>query len=80
MWVEGDVISLESELEIVASDELAFLVKKAEKTNDLTLIEELRSYWGGESWESIQAKLKVEGSTWYVWWFDAVKNFLTRHI
>ncbi len=32
----------------------------------------IQALWDDESWDSIQRKYAVEGSTWYVWWMDGV--------
>jgi hypothetical protein len=36
----------------------------------------LRRLWDGESWKSIKEKLMTEGSVWYVWWMDGVRQHL----
>ena len=36
----------------------------------------LRKLWNNESWNSIKQKLKTEGSIWYVWYMDGVRQHL----
>ncbi len=35
----------------------------------------IRQLWDGEEWDSIVAKVNVEGSAWYVWWMDGVRTY-----
>ena len=46
------------------------------KTGDPNAIDSIRSLWNDESWESIQAKLLEEASTWRVWWMDGVRRYI----
>lgn len=71
----GDVISLESEDEDIASLALSAMVDRASKGNK-TAQAYVSRLWGGESWPSIKKKANVEGSTWYVWWMDGVRAHL----
>jgi len=38
----------------------------------------LRKLWDGESWQDIKRKLLTEGSVWYVWWMDGVRQHLSN--
>jgi hypothetical protein len=73
--VLGDVWSLESSDEALASELLTDVVGDAlggsRKAQNY-----LRKLWDGEPWPSIKKKLKAEGSTWYVWWMDGVRQHL----
>jgi hypothetical protein len=47
------------------------------KDQDAQSIEAIRDLWDGESWESIQAKLMTEASTWHVWWMDGLRKYIS---
>jgi hypothetical protein len=73
----GDVWTLESENEEVASQMLSQIAQKAIE-GDTANQQYLTTLWDGERWESIQKKLMAEGSTWYVWWMDGVRRFASQ--
>jgi len=72
-----DVWKLESNDEEFASDMLSQIANEAMK-GDVSQQQYLSNLWDGESWESIQKKLQAEGSTWYVWWMDGVRKFMSQ--
>lgn len=72
------IIQLESEAELVASEELGRLIETAIASNDEGLIRYIRSLWDGESWESIVRKSNERGSVWYVWQMDGVRAMMAR--
>jgi hypothetical protein len=47
------------------------------KSQDPKHIESIRSLWDNEPWDSIQAKLSTEASTWHVWWMDGVRRYIS---
>ena len=76
-----DVIILESSDEEFASEDLNILVdnifdKRGSFGNRMLIIKYLRSLWDNESWQSIKKKLLTEGSIWYVWYMDGVRQHL----
>ncbi len=82
------IIKLETKEEDAASHLLSQLLEEAIETHDPNLIRRLRRLWRhdingrsskhGERWASIKHKASVEGSTWYVWWMEGVRNFMKR--
>ena len=72
----SDVWDFASHAEDVASHVLSQDVALARETGDVKLIDELRAYFDGEQWASIQSKIDVEGSMWVVWWMDAVYRLM----
>ena len=70
-----DVWTLEEPCEEVASNDLSYLADLALSGRRRTQ-NYLRTLWDGESWESIKAKLETEGSLWYIWWMDGVRQHL----
>jgi hypothetical protein len=72
------VWSFESEAEETASYILSQDIELAQTTEAPELIDEIRSYFEDESWESIQKKLSVECSVWYVWWMAGVQRFMQK--
>ena len=69
------VWALESTGEEVASTDLCYITEQA-LAGDANLQDYLSELWDGESWESITDKLETEGSVWYVWWVDGVRQHL----
>lgn len=69
-----DIWQLETENEIAASDDLSRIVDFAiaghRKSQNY-----LKKLWD-EKWLSIKKKLLTEGSVWYVWWMDGVRQHL----
>lgn len=72
----SSVIKLETSEEEVASYHLANLIQKAIDTDDQRLVIYIRRLWDNESWDSIQCKFRTEGSAWYVWWMDGVREYI----
>jgi hypothetical protein len=42
---------------------------------DSTAAQTIRELWDNEAWDSILDKLRIEGSTWLVWWMDGVRKY-----
>lgn len=74
---QGDVWQLESKDEEFASQMLSQIVDKALE-GDETQQKFLSELWDGEGWDSVKAKVLTEGSTWYVWWMDGVRKFMSQ--
>lgn len=70
------VWKLETPDEDFASDDLNFIIDKAFKFSGVSERAYLRRLWDGESWKSIKDKLMTEGSVWYVWYMDGVRQHL----
>ena len=70
-----DVWTLETPDEEAAANDLNWFVEEAFR-GSRRAINYLRKLWGNESWQSIKAKLQAEGSDWYVWWMDGVRQHL----
>ena len=73
-----DVWTLESQDEEFASDDLSCIVDRAFKFSGVSERAYLRCLWDGEDWQAIKDKLMTEGSTWYVWYIDGVRQHLTN--
>lgn len=71
-----DVWTLETENEEFVSDDLNRIIDRAMEFRGTSARAYLRKLWDGESWQSIKAKLMVEGSTWYVWYMDGVRRHM----
>lgn len=71
-----EVWKLETPEEDVASEELSITANRAIEGNTAEQ-EYLQKLWG-ESWDSIKKKLEAEGSTWYVWWMDGVREYMKQ--
>lgn len=69
-----DVWTLETPTEEIASDSLNSIAEQA-YNSDRKSQNYLKKLWN-KSWQSIKAKLEVEGSAWYVWWMDGVRQHL----
>lgn len=70
----GDVWTLETPLEEQASASLSAISETAlagHKKNQKYLEKVFE-----EKWKHIKSKLQAEGSTWYVWWMDGVRNHI----
>ena len=81
---KGNVLKLETLEEDVYSAALNMIADDAMdgNTNAQGILSDI---WDGESWESIKKKLEVEGSAWYaegsvwyVWWMDGVRELMRR--
>ena len=67
---------LETPDEDFASDDLNMIIDEAMRFRGVSERTYLRRLWDGESWKSIKAKLMTEGSAWYVWYMDGVRQHL----
>jgi hypothetical protein len=72
------IINLESPGEEACSHLLSCWIQETMQSKDPNEKRKIRRLWGNEKWESIMRKIKVEGSTWYVWWMDGVRAFMAR--
>lgn len=72
-----DVWELNTLSEESASNDLDWFVEEAFRGNRKA-INYLKKLWKSESWKSIKVKLEAEGSTWYVWWMDGVRQHLAN--
>lgn len=72
-----DVWTLETPTEMEASDDLQTIIEFA-LAHNRRAIRYLRKLWGGETWEAIKDKVGTEGSVWYVWWMDGVRQHLVN--
>lgn len=73
-----DVWTLETADEEFASHDLNYMVDKALTFQGVSERAYLRKLWDGESWKSIKQKLLTEGSVWYVWYMDGVRQHLVN--
>ncbi len=56
---------------------LSELIEEAKAGGSAEEIAFIRKLWGDElSWEEVQERAAVEGSTWYVWWMDGVRAYI----
>ena len=74
----SDVWKLETPIEEYASEDLSLIIDRAFKFRGTSERAYLRKLWDGESWKSIKAKLQTEGSAWYVWYIDGVRQHLAN--
>jgi len=74
----GDVWTLETPNEELAAENLNMIVSAALDGHSASARNYLRKLWDNESWESIKKKLLTEGSAWYVWWMDGVRQHATN--
>ena len=72
----SDVWTLETGDEEYASDSLNTIIDEARTFKGTGARNYLRKLWDGESWQSIKAKADTEGSCWYVWYMDGVRQHL----
>ena len=72
----SDVWMLESSQEQYTSDDLNFIIEEALKFRGTSQRAYLRKLWDREDWQSIKKKLLTEGSVWYVWYMDGVRQHL----
>lgn len=70
----GDVWTLETLSEEVAGEELRIIVDLALDKHSTWARNYLKTLWPEDSWERIKEKLLAEGSIWYVWWMDGVRQ------
>jgi len=70
----SDVLVLETEVESAASYDLGDICRDALDGNSEARVF-LMKLWE-EGWAGIKEKLETEGSMWYVWWMDGVRNFM----
>ena len=74
----GDVWTLETPGEELATEDLSIIVSVALDGHSASARNYLRKLWDNESWKSIKEKLLTEGSAWYVWWTDGVRQHATN--
>ena len=74
----SDIWKLETPNEELASIDLNFIIEDAFKFEGVSERAYLRRLWDGESWKSIKEKLMTEGSAWYVWYMDGVRNHMIQ--
>lgn len=74
----NDVWTLETPDERFASEDLNPIIDEAMKFEGTGARNYLRSLWDNESWHSIKEKLLTEGSCWYVWYMDGVRQHLSN--
>lgn len=67
---------LSSEEVIGYTNSLITWIADTLKTQNPKHIESIRDLWDNEPWDSIQAKLSTEASTWHVWWMDGVRRYI----
>lgn len=75
----SDVWTLETPSEEIASESLNLIADMAFDGNRKAQ-SYLRKLWDGESWQSIKRKLETEGSVWYVWYMDGVRQHLANMV
>ena len=71
-----DIWTLEAPDEEMASIDLNQVINRAFKSSGTFERAYLRRLWDNESWKSIKAKLETEGSVWYVWYMDGVRQHI----
>lgn len=71
-----DVWKLETPDEECAIEDLNYIIDNAMKFEGSKERAYLRKLWDGEPWQSIKEKLYTEGSAWYVWYMDGVRQHL----
>ena len=71
----NDIICFETLEEQGFSDWLSEYIIDAIKSENQEMIGFIRGLWNNENWFSIINKFSTEGSTWYVWWMDGVREF-----
>lgn len=59
-----------------AADGLWSLIEKTILDDDPASIETIRGYFGGEPWTTVVEKAQAEGSIWYSWWMDGVRQYI----
>ena len=72
----GSIICLESADEEFYSFSLSTWINETIESQDKVSMAAISQLWDGEPWESIVEKVRVEGSTWYVWWMDGVRTYM----
>jgi len=72
-----DVWTLETSAEECATEDLTHIANVALRGGRKEQ-SYLRKLWDSESWESIKGKLNTEGSDWYVWFLDGVRQHLAN--
>ena len=72
-----DIWILESNLERAASDALNVMYVVPALKGDRSAQQYLSRLWE-ERWSSVKEKLETEGSGWYVWWMDGIREFIRK--
>jgi len=73
-----DVWTLETPDEEMASNDLNCIIEQAFRFSGSRERAYLRKLWDNEPWHSIKLKLMTEGSCWYVWYMDGVRQHLAN--
>lgn len=68
-------VTLSNDESVYYQNSLVTWISHTRESNNLDDINAIRALWDDESWESIQAKLDSEASTWHVWWIDGVSRY-----
>lgn len=76
--LQTDVWQLELEAEEIGQEDLIEIVDDAIKGNRKAQ-NYLKKLWD-EKWLPIKEKLLTDGSVWYVWWMDGVRQHLRNGI
>ena len=71
-----DIWKLETPLEDIAIETINAITRLALKGNTEAQFY-LSDLWQ-ERWDSIKSKLESEGSMWYVWYMDGVREYIRR--
>jgi hypothetical protein len=75
------VVCLETDVEKDYAHFLGEFIEETIADNNPESIATIRSFWDNDySWEDIQEKAAVEGSTWYVWWMDGVRKYMEKEL
>ncbi len=75
------IICLESDVEKDYAHFLSEFIQETIEDKNPESIATIRSFWDNEySWEEIQEKAAVDGSTWYVWWMDGVRKYMQKEL
>lgn len=70
---------LESNSEQIAADELNLIANEALIGNRKAQ-NYLKKLWPECNWTTIKERLQTEGSVWYVWWMDGVRQYLQKEL
>jgi len=74
--VMSNVWKLETPSEEAAINDLKVIIDRAFTFQGVKERAYLRKLWDNEPWANIKLKLMAEGSTWYVWFMDGVRQHI----
>jgi hypothetical protein len=74
----SDVWELETSEEQEACNTINYLYERATKYRQVYPRNVLKRLYG-DSWETIKERMKTEGSVWYVWYMDGVRNLINKN-